>query len=59
MRPIREVLADPRRLGGWDHFAVVDMRIEGSALAAWRAHVASEDDVRGLPQSGRGASREA
>jgi len=34
-----EVVADPRRLGAFDHLGVIDLREAGSALALFRKHV--------------------
>ena len=38
-RSAEQAAEDPRRLGGYDHFAVVDVREPGSILAAYREHV--------------------
>lgn len=38
-RPASVVIADPRRLGGWDDLGVVDVRDSGAALALFRAHI--------------------
>lgn len=39
IRPLREVLDDPRRLGQWDALGVIDLRVLGSAADLYRTHI--------------------
>lgn len=48
-RTVEEHANDPRRLGGWDHLGVADVRESGSAVALFARHleeVAGGEDLQ-------------
>lgn len=44
-QPLDVVLASPGHFVQFDHIAVIDLRVAGSALAAFRAHVEETNRV--------------